>query len=108
MPLCREARATGRPYVVGHLGQSLDGRIATVSGISQWATGAADLTHTHRMRALDDAALVGSRTVRTDDPNLPVAWVAGQHTLRFVTESHRSLAAAHLDAPPGGRQAAPH
>ena len=60
----------GRRLVVAHLGQSLDGRIATMAGASRWVTGEADLTHTHRMRALADAIIVGAGTVRHDDPQL--------------------------------------
>ncbi len=70
------AEARG-PYAVAHLGQSLDGRIATAAGASRWVTGEEDLLHTHRMRALADAILVGSGTLRHDDPQLTVRRCAG-------------------------------
>jgi len=45
--------------IVGQIGQSLDGRIATESGHSKYINGPAGLTHLHRLRALADAVVVG-------------------------------------------------
>jgi riboflavin-specific deaminase-like protein len=81
----------GRRLVVAHLGQSLDGRIATMAGASRWVTGEADLTHTHRMRALADAIVVGASTVQHDDPQLTVRRCAGEHPLRVVIDGERRL-----------------
>ena len=69
-PLCDAGR--NGTFAVGHLAQSLDGRIATNSGVSRWISGPADLLHTHRMRALVDAVIVGVNTVLHDDPQLTV------------------------------------
>jgi diaminohydroxyphosphoribosylaminopyrimidine deaminase / 5-amino-6-(5-phosphoribosylamino)uracil reductase len=85
----------GRRFVVAHLGQSLDGRIATPAGASRWVTGEADLLHTHRMRALADAILVGSGTVRHDDPQLTVRRCGGRHPVRVVIDAERRLGAGH-------------
>lgn len=82
----------GRAFAVAHLGQSLDGRIATAAGASRWVTGEADLLHTHRMRALADAILVGSGTLRHDDPQLTVRRCFGRHPVRIVIDSERRLA----------------
>jgi diaminohydroxyphosphoribosylaminopyrimidine deaminase / 5-amino-6-(5-phosphoribosylamino)uracil reductase len=83
----------GRSFAVAHLGQSLDGRIATASGVSRWVTGEADLLHTHRMRALADAIVVGAGTVRHDDPQLTVRRCGGPNPVRVVIDCERRLGA---------------
>jgi diaminohydroxyphosphoribosylaminopyrimidine deaminase/5-amino-6-(5-phosphoribosylamino)uracil reductase len=88
-PLCSAHRK--RTLAVGHLAQSLDGRIATASGVSQWLSGAEDLLHTHRMRALADAVVVGVNTVLHDNPQLTVRRCAGTHPLRVVIDPERRL-----------------
>lgn len=77
--------------VVGHLGQSLDGRVATPTGASRFITGHEDVRHTHRLRALCDAVLVGVRTVQLDDPQLTTRLVAGKHPCRVVLDPHGKL-----------------
>ena len=61
-----------RPYVHLKIAQSLDGRIATRGGDSQWITDAAARRVVHRMRAEHDAILVGRETALRDDPRLTV------------------------------------
>ncbi|HEV7371078.1 RibD family protein [Arenibaculum sp.] len=85
------AAAAGRNYVVAHLGQSLDGRIATSCGASKWVTGDEDVVHNHRMRALSDAVLVGAGTVRHDDPLLTVRRCLGDSPVRVVLDTERRL-----------------
>ncbi len=80
-----------RPYLVGHLAQSLDGRIALPCGRSQWITGEADLLHTHQLRALCDAVMVGTQTVASDDPRLTVRRVSGPQPLRVVLDPRGRL-----------------
>src|ERR1044071_5351803 len=63
--------------VVGQIGQSIDGRIATVTGHSKYINGPAGLNHLHRLRALVDAVLVGIGTAIADDPQLTVRRIAG-------------------------------
>jgi len=78
-------------YVIGHLGQSLDGRIAGTDGNSRYITGSENLDHLHRLRALCDAVVVGAKTVRQDDPRLTVRRVSGAHPTRVVIDPERRL-----------------
>ena len=72
--------------VIGQLGQSLDGRIATESGHSHYITGRADIRRLHRLRALVDAVIVGAETVVLDDPRLTVREVPGESPVRVVLD----------------------
>ena len=91
-PLLRRAET---PFIVGHLGQSLDGFIATESGDSCFVTGRENILHLHRMRALFDAVIVGAGTVAADDPRLTTREVSGPHPLRVVLDPQGRLAANH-------------
>ncbi|MFC3282272.1 RibD family protein [Litchfieldella rifensis] len=74
------------PVVIAQLGQSLDGRIATLSGHSHYVNGLASRVHLHRLRALVDAVLVGAGTVAADNPRLTVRHVRGRHPQRVVLD----------------------
>jgi riboflavin-specific deaminase-like protein len=89
LPIC--SATIDRPLTIGHLGQSLDGFIATPSGDSQFVTGDDNLVHVHRMRALCDAVVVGAGTVAADDPQLTTRHVAGPNPLRVVIDPGRRL-----------------
>ncbi len=75
-----------RPFVVAQLGQSLDGRIATVNGELRDISGAAGLDHLHRIRAHVDAVIVGAGTIAADDPQLTVRRVPGRSPARVVID----------------------
>jgi riboflavin-specific deaminase-like protein len=72
--------------VVAQLGQTLDGRIATVTGASKYISGREALRHLHRLRACVDAVIVGVGTVIADDPLLTVRLVPGQNPVRVVVD----------------------
>jgi diaminohydroxyphosphoribosylaminopyrimidine deaminase/5-amino-6-(5-phosphoribosylamino)uracil reductase len=72
--------------VVGQLGQSLDGRVATPTGHSRYINGPSGLAHLHRLRALADAVVIGIGTALADDPQLTVRRVSGPHPVRVVID----------------------
>jgi riboflavin-specific deaminase-like protein len=81
------------PFVLGQLGQSLDGRIATPTGHSRTISGAGGIAHLHRLRALADAVVVGIGTVLADDPQLTVRAVPGRNPTRVVIDPRGRLPA---------------
>ncbi len=91
LPICLVSAS--RPLTVGHLGQSLDGRIATESGASCYVTGLENIIHLHRMRALCDAIVVGAATIRHDNPQLTTRRVTGNNPVRVILDPKRRLTA---------------
>ena len=77
----RERKAA---VTVSHFAQTLDGKIATNAGHSQWIGNEANLVHSHRMRALCDAILIGTNTLKNDAPSLTVRKVAGKNPIKIV------------------------
>jgi diaminohydroxyphosphoribosylaminopyrimidine deaminase / 5-amino-6-(5-phosphoribosylamino)uracil reductase len=90
-PFRKHAR-TGRPLVIFKSAMTLDGKVATRSGDSQWISGNASRARGHRWRSECDAVAVGIHTARHDDPLLTarVEGVARQPR-RVVFDSEASL-----------------
>ncbi len=83
----------GRPMVTLKLAATLDGRIATATGESQWITGPNARRMVHGMRMAHDAVLVGSGTARSDNPTLTV------RDMGKVTQPVRVVASRRLNLP---------
>lgn len=75
---------SSKPFLIAHLAQSIDGKIATASGASKWIGNQENLIHAHRIRALVDGVLVGTNTVINDAPRLNVRHVDGENPIRLI------------------------
>jgi len=88
---------TGLPLVSMKAAMSLDGKIATAAGESQWITGEPARKLAHRLRGEHDAIMVGVETVLADDPQLTVRMARGRNPLRVIVDSRgRTPGAARL------------
>ena len=85
-------QALGLPFVTLKLAASLDGRIATATGESQWITGPEARRRVHAMRMRHDAVMVGGGTARADDPTLTVRGMgAARQPVRVVLSRRLDL-----------------
>lgn len=89
----------GRPFLTLKLAASLDGRIATATGESQWITGPEARREVHGLRARHDAVMVGAGTARADDPSLTV------RGLGITRQPVRIVVSRRLDLPLTGELA---
>jgi diaminohydroxyphosphoribosylaminopyrimidine deaminase/5-amino-6-(5-phosphoribosylamino)uracil reductase len=91
--------------IVGQVGQSLDGRIATATGHSKYINCPAGIEHLHRLRALVDIVVIGVGTALADNPQLTVRQVVGPQPARAVIDPRGRLGAnAKLFADDGVRR----
>jgi len=82
-----ENRADPRPAVTVSYAQTLDGRLATADGSSQWISSSESLRFAHTLRAKHEAIMVGAGTACRDDPRLTVRLVPGKNPLRVIVDS---------------------
>ena len=93
-PECRELNRAfvtwavqGRPMFLLKAAVTLDGKVATRTGDSQWITSEASRKHVHTLRDRFDAIMVGIGTVRADDPMLTARVRGGMDPIRIVLDS---------------------
>jgi GTP cyclohydrolase II len=80
-------RRAPRPPVTIHYAQTLDGRLATRTGDSQWISAEPSTRFAHGLRASHAAIMVGAGTVIADDPRLTTRLVSGPSPVRIVVDS---------------------
>lgn len=78
---------TDMPFVTLKIAQTLDGKIATASGESQWITGEKAREEGHRLRDANDAILVGINTILKDNPSLTARISNGRDPVRVILDS---------------------
>jgi diaminohydroxyphosphoribosylaminopyrimidine deaminase/5-amino-6-(5-phosphoribosylamino)uracil reductase len=84
----------GRPFVLWKYAATLDGRIAAADGSSRWITSPESRADVHRLRARVDAVVVGSGTLRADDPQLAVRGAGSEavrQPLRVVVDTNATV-----------------
>ena len=79
--------STGLPFITVKFASTLDGRIATSTGDSQWISGPPALRLAHQLRRENDCVMVGIGTVLADNPRLTVRLVGGRDPLRIIIDS---------------------
>ncbi|MCX6151613.1 MAG: bifunctional diaminohydroxyphosphoribosylaminopyrimidine deaminase/5-amino-6-(5-phosphoribosylamino)uracil reductase RibD [Ignavibacteriales bacterium] len=79
------------PYVTLKTAQTLDGKIADKNYDSKWITSIASRKYVHNLRSEYDAVLVGTTTVKIDNPSLTVRYVEGRNPKRVIIDSQLKL-----------------
>ncbi len=98
---------TGMPFVTAKFAVSLDGKIATKSGDSEWISGSEARKYVHYLRYITDAIMAGANTVITDNPRLTCRCAgkggeAKKQPLRVIVDGRgRTSAMAHVFNEPG-------
>jgi diaminohydroxyphosphoribosylaminopyrimidine deaminase/5-amino-6-(5-phosphoribosylamino)uracil reductase len=91
----RKLIATGQPWIIAKWAMTLDGKLATRSGDSQWISSEASRSVVHQLRGRVDGVMIGSGTARTDDPLLtarPRSFAdVKRRATRIVVDSAASL-----------------
>ena len=79
-----------RPHVILSVAMTIDGKIATKKGDSELSS-KQDKLRIHKLRSKVDAILVGSNTVKRDNPSLTVRYVKGKNPIRIILDSKGTI-----------------
>ena len=79
------------PFVILKIAQSLDGKIATAKGESQWITGKESRKYVHKLRSEVDALLVGIGTIKKDNPSLDCRIRGCRNPYRIIVDSRLQI-----------------
>ncbi len=89
----RKTIRCGTPWVIAKWAMTLDGRIATRTGSSQWISSEASRKVAHELRGRMDAIIVGRGTVTSDDPLLTARPPGPRIPLRVIVTNHAAVPA---------------
>lgn len=84
---------TGNPFVILKVAMTLDGKIATPEGQSQWITGERARKTVHRLRSSVDAVLTAIGTVKADNPQMTARIKGGKNPVRIVIDPALEISA---------------
>ncbi len=80
-----------KKLVIAQIGQSIDGRIALKNGNSHYINNPKSIIYLHCLRSISDAIIVGSNTIKKDDPLLTTRKIKGTNPKRIIIDGSLSL-----------------
>ena len=87
LPILRK----NKKLVIAQIGQSIDGRIALNNGNSHYINNPKSIVYLHCLRSISDAIIVGSNTIKKDDPLLTTRKIKGTNPKRIIIDGSLSL-----------------
>ena len=87
LPILRK----NKKLVIAQIGQSIDGRIALNNGNSHYINNPKSIIYLHCLRSISDAIIVGSNTIKKDDPLLTTRKITGENPKRIIIDGSLSL-----------------
>ena len=87
LPILRKKKK----LVIAQIGQSIDGRIALNNGNSHYINNPKSIIYLHCLRSISDAIIVGSNTIKKDDPLLTTRKIKGTNPKRIIIDGSLSL-----------------